>query len=110
VNAAWRRVPAWARWPLAYVGLAALAALVGLAGVGVGNALFIAGAAAILASAGFVGLGGERRFRIVRDLFGQPVAVAPKDAEERRREISTGMKLFVLGLALWAPLLVLTLR
>ncbi|HET6405047.1 MAG TPA: hypothetical protein VFH78_10405 [Candidatus Thermoplasmatota archaeon] len=109
-GAAWQRVPPWARWPLAYVALASLAALVGWRTVGVGDALFAAGALAILASIPFVGLGGERRFRVLRGLFGQPIALEERDPAERRRQISLGMKVFLLGLALWAPLLYPALR
>lgn len=107
---AWQRVPPWARWPLLYLALLASGSLAGWLTIGVGNALFVVGALVILASVGFVGFGGESRFRVIRNLFGHPVGVEETDPEKRRRQISTGMKVFLLGLALWAPLAWLALR
>lgn len=100
----------WPRWALAYAAaLASSALLATLTGWG-GNAAFIAGALVILASVGFVRTGSEARFHVVRDLFYKPVAVEPQDPTERQQQISTGMRIFLLGIAMWAPLVVIALR
>lgn len=106
----WQRAPSWSRWSLLYVAITGAAALVGRLTIGVGNAMFIAGALAILSSVGFIRLGGERGLHVVRDLFGRPVALEEQEPDTRRAQISTGLKIFLLGLALWAPLLYLALR
>lgn len=97
-------------WPLLYAGILAFAIVVGSFTLGVGNALFIAGAVVILVSVGFVGAGGETRVKIVRNTVGIPVTVEKVDPVKRQVQISTGMKVFLLGLALWAPLLYLAFR
>lgn len=82
----------------------ALALVVGgLTQLGIGNAVFIEGALLILASIGFVRLGGERTL-VARDIDGRPQwGIAP---EKRRREVRRGLTLLGLGLTLWALLLV----
>ncbi|HUR69554.1 MAG TPA: hypothetical protein VM370_09940 [Candidatus Thermoplasmatota archaeon] len=100
---------AWA-WGAAYVagfGLSAILALTSAAG---GNAAFVAGALLIVASVFFIGIGGERRMRIVRGLMGSPIAADPIEPEKRQRQISTGVKVFLLGVAVWTPLIVLAWR
>lgn len=100
----------WRRWTAAYAGAAAASWLLALAGAWGGNLAFVAGALLILVSVGFIGVGGERRFRTVRGLFGTPIAAQPIEPERRRWQISTGVKVFLLGVAVWAPLLVLAFR
>lgn len=97
-------------WPLLYAVTLSVSALLGYATFGVGNAVFVAGALAILASVGFVGAGGETRIKIVRNITGFPVTLEKVDPVKRQAQISTGMKVFLLGLALWAPLVYLTFR
>lgn len=99
----------WA-WPAACLGALALSTLLALLSPAGGNAAFVAGAVVILVSIGFVGFGGSTRFRIVRGLFGDPVAVERQDPTKRAREISLGLKIFLVGVALWAPLAFLALR
>ena len=108
--AAWTRWPAAARWVVAYAALLGLCALVGLATpVGFGNAAFVAGAALILASLAFIRTGGSRRRVLVRDVKGTPIAMERVPSGERDVEIRRGVGLFLLGLGLWAPLVVVTL-
>lgn len=107
--AAWQTL-GWLRWPVAYALILGAASLVGWLSFGVGNAIFLAGALVILSSIGFVGIGSDSRFKLVRNMIGFPVALEKVDPEKRRHEISTGMKVFLLGIALWAPLLGLTFR
>lgn len=96
------RLPAPARWALAYAALLALASAVGaLTPLGVGNAIFVAGACAVLASLAFIRLGGERT-RAGRDITGAPLWTVDPDA--RRAEIRRGLRIFLLGVALWAAL------
>lgn len=98
------------RWIAACVGAALLSALLATyGGAWGGNLAFIAGGILILSSVGFIGIGGERRFRLVRNLLGMPIAADPIEPEKRQRQISTGVKVFLLGFSLWLPLLVIAL-
>jgi hypothetical protein len=101
VNTKW--AGAWAGAGAASLGLA----LVSPAG---GNVAFVVGALLILSSVFFIGLGGERRYRVVRSMMGVPISKDPIEPEKRQRQISIGVRIFVLGLAIWAPLVVLALR
>lgn len=102
------RAGAWAGawvWVGACAGALLLSAVLALTTGWGGDVAFILGALVILASVGFIGTGGETRFRIIRNMFGTPVAVEQHDPEKRRRELSMGVKVFLLGLSLWAPLI-----
>ena len=104
---AWAGAWAWAAACAAGLVLSTLLALTSDAG---GNLAFVAGAALILASMFFIGLGNERKFRTVRNLFGVPIAADPIEPEKRQRQISTGVKVFLVGASLWVPLLYLAFR
>lgn len=99
----------WA-WAGACAGALVISTLLALASDTGGNAAFVAGAILIVASLFFIGMGGERRFRVVRNLFGVPIAADPIEPEKRQRQIATGVKVFLLGVSLWLPLLYLAFR
>lgn len=100
----WADLPGPARWLIAFAGLLAGPALVGwLTPLGPGNAVFLTGAIAILASLAFVRLGGDHTV-VGRSLKGEPQWGV--DQEKRAREIQTGLAIFALGVALWGVLLV----
>lgn len=105
-RARWARLPAWARWPLAYVALVAASALVGWPTIGIGNAIFIAGAALVGVSLFDIRHGGRRKIVVARSLDGKPLTKEWMPEQEREREIRRGVRLFLLGLAMWATLLV----
>lgn len=105
----WRALPEAARWALAYAGVLMGSAFVGLAtGLGADNAVFLAGALAIAASATRIRLGGPRLKVVGRTLKGRAIR-EPMPPEERRAEIRQGVLLFLFGLALWAALGAITL-
>jgi len=98
------RVPAWARWPLAYAGTVALCVAVGWpTPLGVGNAMFLAGVVALVWSLTYVRLGGSKAL-VGRTAKGKPVFDV--DAEKRKHEIRRGLSLFAFAMALWLPLAV----
>lgn len=104
---AWRGLPEPSRWALAYVALLAGSAGLGAATpLGAGNGVFLAGAVAILASVTQIRLGGPRQKVVGRTMKGAPLK-GPMPSDERRQEIQRGVGLFLLGLAMWAPLLAL---
>lgn len=97
--------PRWTRWGLAYVGCFGVSWLLAtLPGRG-GDVAFLVGALTILASVGFIGTGGEKRMKVVRNMMGVPVAKEEVDPVKRAGQISTGLKVFLLGLVIWVPLL-----
>lgn len=97
-------VPGWGKWVLAYVAALGLSSLVGYATpLGVGNAIFLAGAAAVLVSLTFIRLGGPKAL-VGRDLKGKPMF--DYDNQKRNAELKRGVGIFLLGMALWAVLLV----
>ena len=88
------------RWLAAFGVVAAASALVGaLTPLGVGGALFVAGAVAVFASIGFVRLGGAKTL-VGRTPGGVPIF--GDDPAKRERELRMGIGVFVLALALWA--------
>lgn len=99
----------WA-WIAACLGALVLSTLLALTSDAGGNLAFVAGALLIVSSVFFIGIGGERRFRTVRNLFGVPIAADPIEPEKRQRQIATGVKVFLLGASLWAPLVYLAFR
>jgi hypothetical protein len=101
------RIPAPARWPLAYAGTLALCALVGLpTPLGFGNAVFLAGVAALAWSLTHIRLGGSKTMT-GRDMHGKPIYTV--DAPQRKAEIRRGLAVFAFAMALWAPLAVMAL-
>jgi hypothetical protein len=109
-KAAWSRVPAWARWPLAYAAALALCLLVAaLTPLDVGGALFLGGAAGVFASAAILRTGGHRKVVTLRAPDGTPLKREPLPPEARRREVRLGVGVFLLALGLWA-LLPVTMR
>jgi len=101
----WEALPAAARWPLTYLATVALAALVGWPTIGVGDAIFLAGAAALTWSLTYIRLGGPKA-RIGRDAqTGRPLF--GHDPAAREAEIRKGLAVFAFALALWAPLTIL---
>lgn len=100
----------WAGWILAYACCVVVAwALAAFTRYG-GDIAFIAGGLVILLSVGFIGFGGERRLKIRRNIMGVPIGKDPIDPARRSAQIATGIRVFLLGLALWLPLLVLAWR
>ena len=109
-KAAWARLAPWSRWLLAYAAAVALCLLAALlTPLDAGGALFLGGAAGVLASAAILRTGGERKVVTLRAPDGKPLRREPVDPETRRREIRRGVGVFLLGLGLWA-LLPLALR
>lgn len=106
LRAPWSALPAWARWPFAYLALVAASALVGWPTIGVGNAVFVAGAALIAASLFYIRHGGRRKVVVARAMDGKPLKKDWMPEADREREIRKGVGLFLLGSALWATLLV----
>ena len=100
----------WQAWGAAYVAALGVSAIAASVSPIAGNVAFVVGAALVLTSIVFFGVGGERRAKKVRDLMGVPVGEEPIDAAKRRRQVSTGLKVFLLGAALWAPLLWIAFR
>jgi hypothetical protein len=97
------RWPPLARWALLYVAVVAACVAVGYpTPLGVGNALFLAGAAALLWSLTSIRLGGPKALT-GRDARGRPVY--GDDPPARRAEIRRGLAAFAFAMALWAPLL-----
>lgn len=102
---AWARLPAWARGVVAYAAALASCLLLGvLTPWDAGAFLFLGGALAILASAWLIRLGGPRTVVTLRAPDGKILRREPLPEDARRREIGRGVALFLLGLALWAPL------
>lgn len=106
-RARWAGTPRWARGLALYVAsaLAALA-LGGLTPLGVGNALFGAGAVWLFVSMGFIGLGREHRVVVHRSIEGAPRRKERVAAPELRARNLDGLMFFIVALALWASLLV----
>lgn len=102
----WMARPRWQRWLGAYAAIVLAALLVGVVTpLGAGNAWFIAGALVILASLGFIRLGSHRKAIVHRDLDGRRLFKEHVISEERETQIQLGVRLFLLGLAVWALLL-----
>lgn len=97
-------LPAWARWGALYAAaLAASALLALLTPLTLGDGVFVAGGALILASVTQVRLGGPRREVVGRTPDG--VAIRREvEPEKRERELRRGMGLFLVGVALWLTL------
>lgn len=95
-------IPSWAKWIVAFATILPLAAGIGIVlGIGPGNAVFMAGAGAILGSLFYIRLGGDKAI-VDRTIHGKPILGV--DEEKRKKEIGTGLRLFLLGAALWAAL------
>lgn len=94
-------MPLAAQWGLALVILLLVGAMGTFTPWGAGNVTFVLGAACILASLGFVRLGGDRTI-VGRTLQGEPLWDV--DTKKRGKEIQRGVALFLLGLALWGAL------
>ena len=106
--ARWRAWPAWARYGSLYLASLALALLLGLhPSLGWGNALFLAGAVWILASTTQIRAGGHRKTLTHRDIQGRPLFKEKIVSPERETQIQRGVRMFLVGIALWAPLLAL---
>ena len=104
-RARWAALAGWQRWLAAYAVLALLAALVGLATpMHVGTAFFLTGAVVVLVSLSKIRLGGHRKTITQRDIQGRPIFKETTVVPERERDIREGIGVFLLGLALWAPL------
>jgi hypothetical protein len=98
--------PAWAKWLAAFAAMLSFSALAGfVTPLGVGNAVFLAGAACILGSLLFIRLGGPKAL-VGRELKGKPVFGF--DSAARREELRRGVGLFLLGAAMWAILVAVT--
>lgn len=96
----------WPLWILAYgAGFGGATLLTTFTRWG-GNAAFITGAVVILVSIGFIGTGGSTGIKVIRNLAGMPVATEKVEPAKRSFQISRGVRVFLLGLAIWAPLLV----
>lgn len=106
LRARWQALPAWARWPLAYVALVGASALLGWPTIGAGNAIFVTGAALVASSLFYIRHGGRRKMVVARAMDGKPLKKDWMPESEREREIRKGIGLFLLGFALWATLLV----
>jgi hypothetical protein len=104
-RARWAALPAPARWPLAFLALLAASALVGRLSVGVGNAVFLAGALLVLGSLLFIRHGGRRKVVVARAPDGKPLRRELVPDDVRAGEVRRGVALFLLGIALWAALL-----
>ena len=105
------RAPLWARWVAAYLVLLLLAALLAvLPWLDLGGAMFLLGALGVLVAAFLLRTGGERRVVTLRAPDGTPLRREPVDPERRAREVRLGVFLFLLGLALWAPLAAMAFR
>ena len=101
----WAARPRWQRWLLTYAALAALGLVVGLATpLGTGNSWFIEGALVMLYSLSFIRLGSHRRTIVHRDIQGRRLFKEEIIDEKRETEIRRGVKVFAMGMALWALL------
>lgn len=74
--------------------------------IGMGNAIFVTGAALIASSLWFIRHGGRRKVVVERAMDGKPLRKDWMPEAEREREIRRGLWLFLLGAAMWATLLV----
>ena len=91
-------------WTIALLALLAGGALLGrILGIGSGGGLFFAGAGAILASILDIRTGGVKT-RVGRTRWGTPII--GQDAQKRAKELRRGLRVFALGLATWAILMV----
>lgn len=105
----WWNAPWWARYPALYAALTLLSIALGWPTIGIGNAMFLAGATLILTSLLYVRTGGTRKIVVERDRTGRPRReLLP--AQRREQEIQRGIGLFLTGLALWAPLAMQAMR
>ena len=95
------RIPRWARWPLAYLILVSLSALVGLVAFDFGSVAFALGIACVFVSLFFIRMGGPRRVVTQRAQDGTPLVREWMPEAEREREIRAGVAIFLLGIALW---------
>lgn len=95
--------PPWVRWLAAFASALALSSALGaLTPVGAGNAVFFTGVAAVFWSLAYVRFGGDKT-PIWRDLKGK--ATWGVDPQLRRAEIRKGIAIFLVGLGLFAFLL-----
>jgi hypothetical protein len=93
------------RWWVAYGAALGVSTVLAYATSWGSNVSFVAGALTILVSVGFIGFGGDRRFRIIRNIVGVPVSKEAVDPMKRKEQVSTGIRVFLLGSVIWLPLL-----